>query len=186
MTRAALLAVAAPLLGATAGCRVSDDWDCPAYESPCPARFDVRTFCNATQACTLNGTALATLDGAPQITSGDTLSIPIADFAAELGGHDLFLMPVSVEIADPYAYPDVCTFTTARLDGVAATTCLRPNPVRLYASSPSASFRWAPFPAHPQVLEISYVEDLIFAQTYWFWFEDGACEDANPAPICYL
>lgn len=186
MTRAALLAVAAPLLGASAGCRVTDDWDCPVYESPCAARFDVRIFCNTTQACTLNGAPLATLDGAPQITSGDTLSIPIADFAAELGGHDLFLMPVNVHIGDPYAYPEVCSFTTARLDGVAAGTCVHPNSMRYEAWGPSASFRWEPFPAQPQVLEISYVEDLVFAQTYWFRFEDGACEDANPEPICYL
>lgn len=160
---ATALALASTLLPT---CADSEDCIEPTEEDPCPTAFDVVEFCNNSQ-CTENTAPISCTPDLCPLTRGRAFSVPIAEFAGQLGGRDLIVQMsagCSRQGSDPVLQVSI--------DGVPATAS------RLETQD---VFSWDPFPAEPQSLEIFYDgEESIECVDLAMSFADAACKRRNP------
>ena len=176
-TLAALVLLACP------GCL---DTSCEPWDSPCPEWFDLNEYCFDSGQCRVGGQVVEALTTA-NFEKGEWLTIPVDDFADQLEQiQDLFVTFVAsgpVEAGNDERIPPSSKNATVLLDGVpGAYAELSPGESGYRFSA----FRWDPFPAAPQLLELSYADGNLEHITLSLWFGDFACEDANPPPLCEL
>lgn len=145
--------------------------DCSSWVSPCPSPYPVGAFC-VTGDCKLDGVAGVCADGSCELGRGQTLTIPIAAFASRLAGIPDLRLSYDGDCPTCVADPEKAT---ASLDGTAG--------VHVPHGPGGAVLVWRPFPAAPAVLSIRRDDGLASARVL-LQFQDAACEDANPAPVC--
>ena len=168
----AALAVAGIALGALTdlGCD-SGAYGCEPWESPCPTPFDVRAWCLRTNHCTIDGAT----GFDRHLQRGETLGVPIGEFAASLAlVHSLYVF---------YTAPT----GTPRPDASRAIVTIDGVPAATSAGGPSqwdAWAEWTPFPAAPVLLELRFEDGGNGQVTLDLTFFDRACEEANPEPPC--
>ena len=167
-----LVGLLGTILANGAGCACGPE-SCPRWESPCPDYFVVHTWCKQTGRCTVDGGATFV----HELWRGETLRIPIAEFADEIGA--VHYLGFGYSGPGPEPYPDA-TEALVTLDGVLGT---QPFPED---SNPYGTiFRWEPFPDDAQLLEIRF-EDGGDDRPVWsnLVFFDADCKRANPPPDC--
>ena len=133
-------------------------------EETCPERFNVSSWCIASDSCTVDGSVTCQPDCI--VAGGQLFRIPLATVAPQLRAHDL---SVVAGYEEPIQLPP--TSITVAIDGRVGMH----DPV----SSGESIVRWDPFPTDPQEMTLTF--DLATTAVLYLGFVDYLCDLEHPA-----
>ena len=177
-------------VGCLAGCSAALGCGCGAgkcdvYESRCPATTNLSDACAAGE-CSIDGTPFTATLAQANLEKGETLRIQLVNLPSLDRTPNLLFGYENTDGACCDSTPVLPSekLATVLLDGVPGTHFA----VSLQRDSIGRdSVRWTPFPAHPQVLELSYADGDYQTTGLFLSFEDAVCEaNQPPRPDCGL